>query len=249
MHLLWSRWSYTEQCYQLNGFPPTRHKIDLGLGSSLKPRAHQVSTTSSFPSTLDQCQQLLAILNNVTPEQSMVHQVGSTEQSLACMSSILSDDSLWILDSGATNHMVCCPIALSQSYPIYGCTVQLRDGSYASITHIGYVTLSPSLVLHNVLCFSTFHFNLIFVRTLCRTLCCLIIFSYDFCFIQDSPFFLSLSSLAICPICASSLWIDCSIFTLIWCRKVTCCLWSAINSCCKVTKLSTMLSRSFFLDS
>jgi hypothetical protein len=50
----------------------------------------------------------------------MAHQAGSTEPSLSSMSSILSDDSLWILDSGATDHMVCSSIALTQSYPIYG---------------------------------------------------------------------------------------------------------------------------------
>jgi hypothetical protein len=114
----------------------------------------------------------------------MAHQTGSTEQSLSGMPSILSDDSLWILDSGATDHMVCSPTALTQSYPVYGRTIQLPDGSYASITHIGFVTFSPSLVLHNVLCVPTFHFNLISVCTLCRTLHCIIIFSSDFCFIS-----------------------------------------------------------------
>jgi hypothetical protein len=75
----------TERCYQLHGFPPTRRKIDLGSSSSPKPCAHQVSTTSSFPFTHDQCQQLLAILNNVTPQQSMA-QAGSTKPSLSSMS-------------------------------------------------------------------------------------------------------------------------------------------------------------------
>ncbi|XP_059429128.1 uncharacterized protein LOC132162935 [Corylus avellana] len=73
----------SERCYQLHGFPPTRRKIDSGSGSSPKPRAHQVSITSSLPFTPDQCQQLLAILNNITPQQSMAHQAGSTEPSLS----------------------------------------------------------------------------------------------------------------------------------------------------------------------
>jgi hypothetical protein len=58
-----------ERRCHLHGFPPTRRKIDSGSSSSLgfgaKPCAHQVSTTSSLPFTPDQCQQLLAILNNV----------------------------------------------------------------------------------------------------------------------------------------------------------------------------------------
>ena len=108
----------------------------------------------------------------------MAHQAGSTEPSLSSMSSVLSNDSLWILDSGAIDHMVCSPIALTQSYPVYGHIVQLPDGSYAFVTHIGSVTFSPSLVLHNVLCVPTFHVNLISVCTLCQTLHCLIIFFF-----------------------------------------------------------------------
>jgi hypothetical protein len=81
--------------------------------------------------------------------------------------------------------MVSCPTALTKSYLVHGHTIQLPDGSYAFVTHIGYMIFSPSLFLHNVLCVPIFHFNLITVRTLCRTLYCLIIFSSDFCFIQD----------------------------------------------------------------
>jgi hypothetical protein len=69
----------------------------------------------------------------------MAHQAGSTESSLFGTSSILFNESLWILDSGATNYMVSSPTALTKSYPVHGCTVQLPDGSYASVTHIGFV--------------------------------------------------------------------------------------------------------------
>jgi hypothetical protein len=74
---------------------------------------------------------------------------------------------VWILDSGATNHMAYSPTALTQLSIVYGHTlVQLPNRSYASVTHIGYVIFSPSLVLHNVRCVPTFEFNLISVRTL-----------------------------------------------------------------------------------
>jgi hypothetical protein len=68
---------------------------------------------------------------------------GSTESSLSSTSSVLSNDSLWILDSGATDHMVSTPTVLTQSYLVHGRTVQLPDGSYASATHIGSVIFSP----------------------------------------------------------------------------------------------------------
>jgi hypothetical protein len=73
----------------------------------------------------------------------MAHQAGSTESSLSNMSSILSNDSLWILDSGATDHIVSSPTTLIKSYPVHGRTVQLPDGSYASVTHIRSVIFSP----------------------------------------------------------------------------------------------------------
>jgi hypothetical protein len=179
----------TEQCYHLHGFPPTSCKADFGStfssGFGAKPCAHQVFTINSFPFTPDQCQQLLTILNNVTPQQSMANQAGSTKSFHSGTSSVLSNDSLWILDIGAADHMVSSPIVLTQSYLVHGRTVQLPDGSYASVTHIGSVIFSPSLVLYNVLCVPTFHFNLISVCTLFQTLHCLIIFSSDFYFIQD----------------------------------------------------------------
>jgi hypothetical protein len=60
-----------ERCYHLHGFPPTRRKTDYASMSSSsfgpKPHANQVSTTSNFPFTPNQCQQLIAIMNNVTP--------------------------------------------------------------------------------------------------------------------------------------------------------------------------------------
>lgn len=62
----------------------------------------------------------------------MAHQAGSTESPLTGTSSVLSNDSLWIPDSGATDHMVSSPTILTQSYPVHGRTVPLPNGSYAS---------------------------------------------------------------------------------------------------------------------
>ena len=53
----------------------------------------------------------------------MAHQAGSTESSLFDTSFVLSNDSLWILDSGATDHMVSSPTTLTKSYHVHGCTV------------------------------------------------------------------------------------------------------------------------------
>ncbi|KAA8541345.1 hypothetical protein F0562_025308 [Nyssa sinensis] len=72
---------HTIECsYFIHGFPPSSRKPS----SSSKPSAHQVSSTdnnpstSSFPFTLGQCQQLLAMLNTTTQSSSMVNHVGLT---------------------------------------------------------------------------------------------------------------------------------------------------------------------------
>ncbi|KAA8517935.1 hypothetical protein F0562_015409 [Nyssa sinensis] len=102
-----------------------------------KPRAHQVSSAdnnssiSSFPFTLDQCQQLLAVLNTATQSSSMANHVGNIASSLSGKPPLLSPETLWILDSGATDQMVCSPADLTYSIPVHGHTVQLPNGSHA----------------------------------------------------------------------------------------------------------------------
>ncbi|KAA8524423.1 hypothetical protein F0562_010853 [Nyssa sinensis] len=105
-----------DRCYFLHGFPPGPRKI----GPNYKSSAHQVSSatntpsTNSLPFTLAQCQQLLTMLTNATQSSSMANHVGNTEHSL---SGIPSSDHLWILDSGATDHMVRSPTDLTYSIP------------------------------------------------------------------------------------------------------------------------------------
>jgi hypothetical protein len=174
-----------DHCYHLHGFPLSSRSTKLGTKSP--PRTHQASCTndrpptSSLPFTSKQCEQLLAILNN-DKSQPMANQVGCTESSLSSKS--LPYQSC-VLDSGATNHMVNDPTILTHAIPVHNHIVQLPNGSHALVTHIGIVHFSSSLVLTNVLCIPTFHINLISVHRLCKTPHCLIIFSSEFCIIQD----------------------------------------------------------------
>ncbi|KAA8531041.1 hypothetical protein F0562_005750 [Nyssa sinensis] len=66
-----------DRCYLIHGFPHGSRNT----GSNHKASVHHVSsatnksTTSSLPFTLDQCQQLLALLNNANPSSSMANHV------------------------------------------------------------------------------------------------------------------------------------------------------------------------------
>ncbi|KAA8529568.1 hypothetical protein F0562_033633 [Nyssa sinensis] len=114
-----------DHCYLIHGFPLGSRKT----GSNHKASAHHVSyadnrsPTSSLPFTLDQCQQLLALLNNANQSSSMANHVGNIENSLSGIPSNPSPDTLWILDREATDHMICSPADLTYSVLVHDRTV------------------------------------------------------------------------------------------------------------------------------
>uniref|UniRef100_A0A2N9IF64 Integrase catalytic domain-containing protein n=1 Tax=Fagus sylvatica TaxID=28930 RepID=A0A2N9IF64_FAGSY len=67
----------------------------------------------------------------------------------------------WILDTGATDHMVHSLSCFTTVTSIIQATVELPNGNLVPVTHIGTVKLSSSLILTDVLCVPSFHFNLI----------------------------------------------------------------------------------------
>ena len=64
-------------------------------------------------------------------------------------------------------------------------SVRLPNGDMAKVSHIGIVQVSPTLLLENVLCITTFSFNLISISKLTQSCSCCCIFFSQFCLIQD----------------------------------------------------------------
>jgi hypothetical protein len=91
----------------------------------------------------------------------------------------------WIVDIGATDHMVCSISFFTSISAIISTTVQLPNGAVASVTHIGTVKISECLTLTDVLCVASFTFNLISASKLIKHLCCCLIFLSNYCFIQN----------------------------------------------------------------
>lgn len=91
----------------------------------------------------------------------------------------------WIIDSGATSH-VCSNLALfADTRPVSHTTVTLPNGTRETISHIGTIHLSSSLILSNVLFVPSFRFNLISFSTLLAHSIASAHFYPDFCIIQD----------------------------------------------------------------
>ena len=91
----------------------------------------------------------------------------------------------WIIDTGATDHMVHSVAQLTSITSIVHTFVYLPNGEQALVTHIGIMHISSTLILTNVLCMPSFTFNLISISKLTKSLCCCLIFLGDCCFIQD----------------------------------------------------------------
>jgi len=91
----------------------------------------------------------------------------------------------WIIDTGATDHMVCSLSFLTTITLLVSKHVKLPNGNFAKVTHIGTVQISATLTLTNVLCVPSFSFNLISVSKLISVLQCCLIFIAEYCFIQQ----------------------------------------------------------------
>ena len=90
----------------------------------------------------------------------------------------------WVIDIGATDHKVHSILCLTTVTSTINALVELPNGKFVSVTHIGIVEFSPSLTLTNVLCVPSFYLNLISVSKLIHSLSCCLIFLSNHCFIQ-----------------------------------------------------------------
>ena len=89
----------------------------------------------------------------------------------------------WVIDTGATDHMVHSITCFTTITATLNTFVNLPNGEVASITHVGIVKISEHLILHNVLCVPSFSFNLISVSQLVKSTACCLIFFGNLCFI------------------------------------------------------------------
>ncbi|XP_075648679.1 uncharacterized protein LOC142619466 [Castanea sativa] len=91
----------------------------------------------------------------------------------------------WVIDTGATDHMVHSVTCFTSITTTLNTHVNLPNGETALVTHIGTVKISAKLTLYNVLCVPSFSFNLISVSQLAKSTSCCLIFFGTLCFIQD----------------------------------------------------------------
>ncbi|CAN1347481.1 Retrovirus-related Pol polyprotein from transposon TNT 1-94, partial [Linum perenne] len=93
----------------------------------------------------------------------------------------------WVLDTGASDHIVCDFWLLTLHRRVFNTVVHLPNGDFAAISHIGQVLFSKNLVLHNVLLVPSFSFNLVSISQLAKHEGLSVFFHNNLCLIQAFP--------------------------------------------------------------
>uniref|UniRef100_A0A2N9EQR6 Integrase catalytic domain-containing protein n=1 Tax=Fagus sylvatica TaxID=28930 RepID=A0A2N9EQR6_FAGSY len=142
-----------ERCYKLHGYRPgykTRGKGPMANQVSLSNLGtHAAAVTDEMsPVQLSQiqaqCQQLLAALStkSLNPKAPEPSTSNATYQAMANTTSssslpIHSIKNQWIIDTGATDHMVHSISCLTTVTSTINASVELPNGKFVSVTHIG----------------------------------------------------------------------------------------------------------------
>ena len=95
------------------------------------------------------------------------------------------ESNVWVIDTGASDRIVCSVSMFTKITSITQCVVELLNGETVNVTHIGTIQLSAHFTLENVLCVPSFSFNLLSVNKITHQLPFCLVFLSQFCLIQD----------------------------------------------------------------
>ncbi|CAN1758881.1 Retrovirus-related Pol polyprotein from transposon RE1 [Linum perenne] len=124
--------------------------------------------------------------SSTPPAQSAIEGSGLATQGmvLSASSKSVHSNGVWIVDSGASDHVVCSVDFLIQYKPVNGLTVVLPNRNRVSVSHVGSARLSEKLIVHNVLVIPSFSFNLLSTSKLTSQEGCNAVFSSKSCILQ-----------------------------------------------------------------
>lgn len=133
-----------------NGF--SSQQSATANNASETPASGSSSTNPSYGLTQEQYNNILALLQHSKPI-STANSVSTSPLVLNSLSSTANgkSPSLWILDTGATDHISFNLSAFTSYHNIVPISVTLLNGSQLSASISSSIKLTPSLTLHNVL--------------------------------------------------------------------------------------------------
>ncbi|XP_019157951.1 PREDICTED: uncharacterized protein LOC109154674 [Ipomoea nil] len=195
-----------EKCYKKHGFPPGWIP---GYKSKGKQYANATTAQLEQSFTPQQIQGLISLLDRKGHKQqsnsAAVHNQQSTNAVVylvpnfnsmksnnegkfyvptyinnACLTS-----STWIIDSGATDHILCSLEFFDEYSAVNGAMVNLPNGACGAVKHMGSIRLNNNLWLRDALHIPSFKFNIISVNKLLKNSSHSLLFTYGQCLLVD----------------------------------------------------------------
>ncbi|MCH80704.1 retrovirus-related Pol polyprotein from transposon TNT 1-94, partial [Trifolium medium] len=153
-----------DKCYKLHGYPPGYRK-----GKSIAPQSANAVADNPFLNT-QQYQQLIAYIQGQMARSSDAGPSNTGDTIGMVFTSSHHNEyplnSTWIVDSGATSHIVNSLDLFSSYKCLSNKYVTLPNNAKVSVSAIGTVYLNSGLTLHNVLYIPRFRVNLLSVGQL-----------------------------------------------------------------------------------
>lgn len=97
------------------------------------------------------------------------------------INSLSKSTNIWILDTGATDHITCNLGYFNTYNNIQGAMVNLPTGQSIPVTHIGNIKLTDDLWLENVLYIPSFNINIVSASKLTKDAACSLLVVADKC--------------------------------------------------------------------
>ncbi|XP_057975462.1 uncharacterized protein LOC131162874 [Malania oleifera] len=190
-----------DKCFHLIGFPPRwkgprgkkiitpqNGNTNTNLSNANIASSLELNSSISNIFSQEQIQNLLSLANslsntNVTPTANTV----STSGIISChVVSADKNSSPWILDIGATDHMICSPHFFTSIHlPKQPFAVHLPNGQSALVVFIGTVHFSADIILHNAFYIPSFSVNLISASKLTKENSIGLFFLQSKCILQN----------------------------------------------------------------
>ncbi|XP_019175436.1 PREDICTED: uncharacterized protein LOC109170740 [Ipomoea nil] len=195
-----------DKCYKKYGYPPgwrpkSKNRGYASANQTQGSSTHQQTNSNGVSFTHDDFARFLEFMQSKKPTseslnspfdqppKALVNTLSTgfqNEGMLPSLNSVKINKNDWIVDSGATHHIICDLEILSDQKEVHNLHVDLPNGQQAAISFTGSVHLSAELILHNVLYVAGFHYNLISVGALAKNTKCVIEMQSDKCVIQDA---------------------------------------------------------------
>ncbi|KAH9696165.1 retrovirus-related pol polyprotein from transposon RE1 [Citrus sinensis] len=155
-----------QRCYEIIGYPDW-------WDFSKKPRK-KISGKANVTAAKDEEQP--------SPSANVAHP-GIIGKTSVC--SVTSKNRMWIIDTGASEHMTRDSSQLKSVLPSFQSVISTANGSTSPIIGEGSITLSNTLTLDTVLVVPSLEYNLLSVSQITSTLACTVTFWPTFCVFQD----------------------------------------------------------------